>query len=84
MWNMFLIWPMYSLIVVAKLSVIVPVFNEEAELPKLIDLFMQSPCPIECEWIFVDDHTSEESDELLMSLQKKHGFKVVGQRSNQG
>ena len=46
---------------VPKLSLVVPVYNEEEELPRLIELFMAAPCPIEREWIFVDDHSTDES-----------------------
>jgi len=67
-----------------KLSIVVPVYNEEAELPRLITLFMNAPCPIEREWIFVDDHSSDGSLSVLNSLAAAHHFTVLTQEKNQG
>ena len=67
-----------------KLSLIIPVYNEEAHLEEVVDRLMKSPCPIEREWIFVDDHSSDKSREILENLQKTHSFKVFHQNPNQG
>ena len=67
-----------------KLSVIVPVFNEERELAGLVERFLAAPCPIEREWIFVDDHSSDGSLASLQALAAKHGFRVLEQSRNQG
>jgi glycosyltransferase involved in cell wall biosynthesis len=66
------------------LSIIVPVFNEEAELPRLIDRFMDSPFSVLREWIFVDDASQDQSLSILRALAAKHHFKVVSQSTNQG
>jgi glycosyltransferase involved in cell wall biosynthesis len=68
----------------SKLSIIVPVYNEQAELPSLVDRFMKSPCPIEREWIFVEDCSSDGSLNVLRDLQPKHGFRLIEQPKNQG
>ena len=73
-----------SLTTVAKLSIIVPVYNEEVELPRLVKLFLASPCPIEREWIFVDDHSTDASLSVLKSQAVVHHFKVIEQETNQG
>jgi glycosyltransferase involved in cell wall biosynthesis len=69
-----------------KLSIVVPVHNEERQLEDVIRLLMCSPClpNVEREWIFVDDCSKDKSLEILKALQKKHGFKVIEQVPNQG
>jgi glycosyltransferase involved in cell wall biosynthesis len=67
-----------------KLSIVVPVYNEEQELPRLVDLFIQAPCPIPREWIFVDDHSNDKSLSILKSLASQHHFTVIAQEKNEG
>ncbi len=69
-----------------KLSIIVPVYNEERQLADVIDVLMKSPCPpsVEREWIFVDDSSKDQSLRILHELSKKHGFRVIEQKPNQG
>ena len=67
-----------------KLSIIVPVFNEEHLLPEVIDRLVEAPCPIEREWIFVDDCSSDRSLGILNEGAKRHKFQVIAQESNQG
>ncbi len=68
----------------AKLSVIVPVYNEERELPALIERFLAAPCPIAREWIFIDDHSQDRSLAVLHTMSARHGFQVLEQSRNQG
>ncbi len=68
----------------SKLSIIVPVYNESAQLPSLIKLFMSVHCPIACEWIFVDDASTDQSAETLRTLSQEHGFRLIRQERNQG
>jgi glycosyltransferase involved in cell wall biosynthesis len=67
-----------------KLSIIVPVYNEERELPKVIEAFMAAPCPIEREWIFVEDASTDGSLAVLERLKTQYGFRVIHQNINQG
>jgi glycosyltransferase involved in cell wall biosynthesis len=67
-----------------KLSIIVPVYNEERELPKVIEVFMSAPCPIEREWIFVEDASTDGSFAILEQLKSKYGFRVIHQDTNRG
>ncbi len=67
-----------------KLSIVVPVYNEERQLAKVIQLLMTSPCPIEREWIFVDDKSSDSSLSILKAHQPQHGYRVLEQPTNQG
>jgi glycosyltransferase involved in cell wall biosynthesis len=66
------------------LSIIVPVYNEERLLEKVIERLFASTCPIPREWIFVDDCSTDKSLSVLESLSVTHGFQVVAQARNQG
>lgn len=67
-----------------KLSVVIPVYNEVRQLESVIRLLMSSPCPIEREWILVDDHSTDGSLEVLRRLQPEFGFRLLEQHPNQG
>ena len=66
------------------LSIIVPVYNEEAHLEALVDYFMSCQCPIPQEWIFIDDHSSDRSLAKLHALAERHQFRIIEQARNQG
>jgi glycosyltransferase involved in cell wall biosynthesis len=66
------------------LSVVVPVFNEERLLRQVVDRLLSSPCPIQREWIFVDDSSTDGSRAILEELAQKHAFKFIAQSPNQG
>jgi len=68
----------------AKLSVIVPVYNEERQLEAVIERLMACVCPLEREWIFVDDCSKDSSLSILERLSGKHRFRVIHQKTNQG
>ncbi|RYZ77835.1 MAG: glycosyltransferase family 2 protein [Proteobacteria bacterium] len=67
-----------------KLSLVVPVYNEEPQLEEVIRYLMASPCQIEREWIFVDDHSKDGSLAILQRLSLEFGFRVIAQNPNQG
>ncbi|MEK6704353.1 MAG: glycosyltransferase family 2 protein [Bdellovibrionota bacterium] len=67
-----------------KLSIIVPVFNEEASIEQVIKNLFSAKCPIEREFIFIDDNSSDKSLMVLKSLSAKYGFTVLEQKPNQG
>jgi glycosyltransferase involved in cell wall biosynthesis len=66
------------------LSIIVPVYNEESKLHKIVELIMGSPCPIEREWLFIDDGSTDNSAKILDSFRARHGFRLIRQEVNQG
>jgi glycosyltransferase involved in cell wall biosynthesis len=66
------------------LSVVVPVYNEEQHLARVVEMLMASPCPIEREWIFVDDSSRDRSLEILRSLEAQYRFRILEQKPNQG
>jgi len=54
-----------------SLSIIIPVFNEEAVIPALIDRlrsFIERLTPLATEIILVDDHSADRSSELLKEV----------------
>lgn len=69
---------------VRKLSIVVPVYNEAPHLARVIETLMASPCPIEREWIFVDDCSRDRSLEILRELAPKFGYRLIEQNPNRG
>jgi glycosyltransferase involved in cell wall biosynthesis len=67
-----------------KLSVIVPVYNEESYLSKVVEKLYGTSCPIEREWIFIDDCSKDGSLAVLKRLQQSYGFQLIEQNPNQG
>ena len=69
---------------VATLSVIVPVYNEAAHLESFLERLLASPCPIEREFVFVDDGSRDASYSILEQLSKKFPMRLLRQTPNQG
>src|SRR4051812_3013641 len=67
-----------------KLSIVVPVYNEERHLAAVIETLMASACPVEREWIFVDDSSRDQSLSILKKGALSHGYRVIEQKPNQG
>lgn len=67
----------------AKLSVIVAVFNEELRLRSFVEKLISSPCPIEREFIFIDDGSQDDTHSCLQ-LSEEFPLQVIKQEKNQG
>jgi len=67
-----------------KLSLIVPIYNEEMQLESVVRNLMKFSCPIECEWIFIDDCSKDNSKKILKDLSAQYNFKLLEQPHNQG
>ena len=67
-----------------KLSLVVPVYNEAHHLEKVVAHLFSIPLPVEAEWIFIDDKSSDESLKILNKLSTQYQFKVIAQETNQG
>jgi glycosyltransferase involved in cell wall biosynthesis len=63
---------------------LIPVYNEESHLAEVIPYIFNAPCPIEREFIIVDDKSSDASLEVLKSLQNQFSFKLIAQEKNSG
>jgi glycosyltransferase involved in cell wall biosynthesis len=57
-----------------KLSIIIPVYNEEKTLSKLLDKVLAVKLPISREIILVDDGSTDGSSKIIRSYVKKHSF----------
>jgi glycosyltransferase involved in cell wall biosynthesis len=66
------------------LSIVIPVFNEEANLIQVIEKLMAVPFPIKQEYIFVDDKSSDRSAQILRDLSARYKFRLIEQERNQG
>jgi glycosyltransferase involved in cell wall biosynthesis len=68
-----------------KLSVLMPVYNERATLPKVVGSVLSLSLPFEIELLCVDDGSTDTSREILTELQKEHpGMRVLLQPRNMG
>ena len=65
-----------------KLSIVIPVFNEERTLAILVSAVEKVDLPLEKEIIFVDDFSSDGSRSILSEYGNKH--KVIFLDKNQG
>lgn len=65
-----------------KLSIIIPVFNEERTLSQLISAVQDVPLQMEKEIILVDDCSTDGSRKILAGYQDKH--KILFMERNQG
>ena len=66
------------------LSVIVPVFNEQAQLEGVVRHLQGASCPVPREWLFIDDCSTDGSRRILHDLEKEYGFRVIEQPENRG
>lgn len=54
-----------------ELSIVIPVFNEEAVIPVLLERlrsFANRLTPLICEFVLVDDHSTDQSGEILKEI----------------
>ncbi len=70
---------------IRKLSVLMPVFNEARTLRTIVDRVLASPVEMEIELVCVDDHSSDDSLQILEELAAgDNRIKVVAHPSNMG
>jgi glycosyltransferase involved in cell wall biosynthesis len=67
-----------------KLSVIVPVFNEEETIEKIVERIKKVPLSAEKEIIVVDDCSADKTVDILENLKSKIDFKLIKHKRNQG
>ncbi len=65
-----------------KLSIVIPVYNEENTLRKLIDAVEAVSLPLKKEIILVDDGSTDRTKEILKTIAGR--YKVIIQEKNQG
>jgi dolichol-phosphate mannosyltransferase len=71
-----------------ELSIVIPVFNEEAALPALVKrlcAFGERLSPLVAEVVLVDDHSTDRSSELLRDICRKDSrFRYIRLAKNSG
>ncbi len=67
-----------------KISIVVPVFNEARHIRQVIKALFEAPCPLEREWLFVDDCSTDSTRQILNELKSEYSFKLIEQDRNQG
>lgn len=67
-----------------RLSIIIPVYNEEPSLKDVLEMLFATPCPIEREWILVDDCSTDGSKQVLEEIARRHHVKTVFLNKNGG
>jgi glycosyltransferase involved in cell wall biosynthesis len=68
-----------------KLSIVIPVFNEEKTVQKLVETVLAVPLPLERELVIVDDCSSDHTFSLISQLEKKHPLiRVLQNEKNRG
>ena len=60
------------------LSIIIPVHNEAEHLPTILPRIRDAACPIDREWILVDDRSTDASNEMLRDWVEAHGEEEAG------
>lgn len=67
-----------------KLSIIIPVYNEERNIRQVISLVKKAPVNIKKEIIIVDDGSRDQTREILKNYRKDAEIKIILQFPNQG
>ncbi len=68
-----------------KVSIVIPVYNEEKTLPKIIERIVAAPVlGLEKEIVAVNDCSKDGSKEVLEQLKSQYGIKVFHQEVNKG
>jgi len=67
-----------------KLSIIIPVFNEEKTVSEIIKKVEELSLPVEKEIIVVNDGSKDNTVGVLKELKGKFNFVLIGHEKNQG
>ena len=65
-----------------KISIVVPIYNEEKTLLEILEKLENVNFPIEKEIILVDDYSTDGTKDILKKLEKK--YKVIYHKKNRG
>jgi dolichol-phosphate mannosyltransferase len=63
-----------------KLSIIIPVYNEQASLPEVLKKISKTKFELKTEIIFINDHSTDKTLKIL----KKTKYKILTHKKNKG
>jgi glycosyltransferase involved in cell wall biosynthesis len=67
-----------------KLSIIIPVHNEEKSIEKILEKVFSVDFSCGKEVIIIDDGSSDNTPKILLELNKKYDFKLLNHKNNLG
>jgi glycosyltransferase involved in cell wall biosynthesis len=67
-----------------KLTIVMPVYNEEDSLPIILNDWLELCKSARCQLVVVNDGSSDRSVDILKNLQKAHGFSILNHKVNKG
>mgnify|MGYP002814639770 CR=1 FL=1 len=67
-----------------KLSIIIPVYNEENHIGEIVPQVLNAPIDISKEIIIVDDGSTDKTTKILKKYHKNANIKIVLQPHNKG
>lgn len=67
-----------------KLSLVIPVYNEETTIEELLNLVIQTDLGIEKEILCIDDGSNDDTRKILSKYQKKNKIKFLKNNKNLG
>lgn len=67
-----------------KLSIIIPVFNEEKTIEEIIKKIKNISLPLKKETIVVNDGSSDKTNDILEKLKNHFNFILISHQNNQG
>lgn len=67
-----------------KVSIIIPVYNEEKTIRELISKVLHAPCPAGKEVVVIDDASTDKTREILEGLKTRNNFVLLHHQKNQG
>ncbi len=63
-----------------SLTLVIPIHNEAVVLREVLERVHRAPCPIEREWILVDDRSTDATPAILAAWVAEHGSDERGMR----
>ncbi|MFA6050810.1 MAG: glycosyltransferase family 2 protein [Candidatus Paceibacterota bacterium] len=68
-----------------KISIIIPAYNEEKTLEKIVERVLAAPVKnLSKEIIIVDDASTDKTSSIMKALAERYGIKVIRHEVNQG
>ena len=66
------------------LSILMPVYNEEATVERAIEEVLDAPLPVSRELVVIDDGSTDDTPEILRRVSAQPGVRVITHDRNRG